>query len=155
MLLTPELNFPLREKYPNAEFFRSVFSCIQFEYRKIQTGKISVFGHFSRSIHYSMPMIWWNILWNSLMISRNSRWQMFFKKGVLKNIHRKTPVLESLFNKVAGQKPFNFIKKDFQMQQDFLSVSDHFGTLCVKELKVIWIVISQLFHPEFASTSPC
>ena len=30
----------------------------------------------------------------------------------IRNIHRKTPVLESLFNKVAGfHEPFNFIKK--------------------------------------------
>ena len=44
---------------------------------------------------------------------------MFFKVGVLKNfvtenfcnIHSKTPVLESLFNKVAGLKVCNFIKK--------------------------------------------
>ena len=36
---------------------------------------------------------------------RKSRSQMFFKIGVSKNFgksHRKTPVLESLFNKVAG-----------------------------------------------------
>ena len=42
---------------------------------------------------------------------------MFFKKGVLKkfhNIHRKTPVLESLFSKVAGLKACNFIKKRLQ-----------------------------------------
>ena len=35
-------------------------------------------------------------------------------RGVLKkfrNIHRKTPVLESLLNKVAGLKTCNFIKK--------------------------------------------
>ena len=34
--------------------------------------------------------------------SRSSRLQMFFIIGVLKNIHRKTPVLESSFNKAAG-----------------------------------------------------
>ena len=39
--------------------------------------------------------------------SRSSCWQMFFKIGVLKkirNIRKKTPVLESLFNKVADLK---------------------------------------------------
>ena len=40
---------------------------------------------------------------------------MFFKIGVLKNfaifIHRKTLLLESLFNKVAGLKASNFIKR--------------------------------------------
>ena len=30
------------------------------------------------------------------------------------NIHRKTPVLESLFDKAAGLKAFNFIKKRVQ-----------------------------------------
>ena len=35
-------------------FFLSVFSCIQSEYRKIRTGKNSVFGHFSRSEHCSI-----------------------------------------------------------------------------------------------------
>ena len=39
----------LREKCPNTEFFWSVFSCIQSEYRKIQTRKNFVFGYFSRS----------------------------------------------------------------------------------------------------------
>ena len=39
------------------------------------------------------------------------------KKGVLENIsefHRKTPVLESLFNKVAGLRICNFVKKRLQ-----------------------------------------
>ena len=36
--------------------------------------------------------------------------KMFLK---FRNIHRKTPVLESLFNKVAGLKAYNFIKKNF------------------------------------------
>ena len=39
--------------------------------------------------------------------------QMFFKKGVLKNF-AKTPMLESLVNKVAGLKAWNFNKKRFQ-----------------------------------------
>ena len=40
---------------------------------------------------------------------------MFFKIGILENfaifIHRKTPVLKSLFNKVAGLTASNFIRK--------------------------------------------
>ena len=39
---------------------------------------------------------------------------MFFKTGALKkfrNIQRKTPMLESLFNKAAGLKSCNFVKK--------------------------------------------
>ena len=41
---------------------------------------------------------------------------MFFKKTALKNfaIYRKTPVLESLFNKVAGLETYNFIQKRLQ-----------------------------------------
>ena len=41
---------------------------------------------------------------------------MFFEIGVVKvcNIHRKTPVLESLFNEVACLETCNFIKKRFQ-----------------------------------------
>ena len=39
--------------------------------------------------------------------------QMFFKTGVLiSHFHRKTPVLESLFDKVTGLKTCIFIKKD-------------------------------------------
>ena len=34
-------------------FFWPLFSCIQSEYRKIWIRKISVFGHFSRSVWYS------------------------------------------------------------------------------------------------------
>ena len=40
---------------------------------------------------------------------------MSFKISVLKkfrNIHKKLPVLESIFNKVAGLKASNFIKKE-------------------------------------------
>ena len=39
---------PLRENCPNTEFFSSVFSCIQSEYRKIRARKNSVFGHISK-----------------------------------------------------------------------------------------------------------
>ena len=41
---------------------------------------------------------------------------MFFETGVLKvcNIHRKTPVLESLFSKVASLEAYKFIKKRLQ-----------------------------------------
>ena len=47
---------------------------------------------------------------------RSSRSQMFFEIGFLKvcNIHRKIPVLESLFSKVASLEVCNFIKKRFQ-----------------------------------------
>ena len=42
--------YSLREKYPNTEFFLSVFSCIQSEYRTMKrTRENSVLGHFSRN----------------------------------------------------------------------------------------------------------
>ena len=43
---------PLREKCTSTEFFWSVYSCIQSEYRKVRTRKYFVFGQFSRSNHY-------------------------------------------------------------------------------------------------------
>ena len=47
---------------------------------------------------------------------RTSRWQMFFETGVFNvcNIHRKTPVLESLFSKIASMEAYKFIKKRLQ-----------------------------------------
>ena len=48
---------------------------------------------------------------------RNSRSQMFFKIGFLKtfaNLIEKKTVLESLFNKVAGLRVSNFVKKRLQ-----------------------------------------
>ena len=42
---------------------------------------------------------------------------MFFKRGVVKKFrkfHRKTPALESLFNKVVGPQACNLIKKGLQ-----------------------------------------
>ena len=47
-------------------------------------------------------------------ISRNSRLGVFCKKVALKNlrkIHRKTLVLESLFNKVVGLQPVTLLKR--------------------------------------------
>ena len=48
-----------------------------------------------------------------LNLLRSSHQRCSVKKGVLKTfaIHRKTPVLECLFNKVAGLESCNFIKK--------------------------------------------
>ena len=48
-----------------------------------------------------------------LLRSRNSRLQMFFKIGVLKNFGNfGNPVLEPLFIKVTGLKTCNFMKKE-------------------------------------------
>ena len=42
-------------------YFRSIYPCIQSEYRKIRTGNNSVFGHFSRSAweQCSPKPMWW------------------------------------------------------------------------------------------------
>ena len=50
---------------------------------------------------------------NNMCKSRSSPRRCSVKKGVLKfcNIHRKAPVLESLFNNAAGLKGCNFIEK--------------------------------------------
>ena len=47
---------------------------------------------------------------------RTSRSQMSFEISVFKvcNIHRKTPILESLFSKVASLEAYKFIKKRLQ-----------------------------------------
>ena len=49
---------------------------------------------------------------------RSSHRRRSLKKGVLKfrKFHRKTPVLESLFSKVAGLRACNFIKKRLQQR---------------------------------------
>ena len=50
-------------------------------------------------------------------LRRTSHLRYFVKKGVLKifaNFHRKTPVLESPFNKVADLQVCNFIKRRLQ-----------------------------------------
>ena len=40
--------------------------------------------------------------------------ELFFKKRILKNLAlRKTPVLESLFNKVPGLQPETSLKRDY------------------------------------------
>ena len=49
----------LHEKYPNPEFFWSLFSHIRTEYGKIRTRKKSVFGHFShRGLVNTLSLTW-------------------------------------------------------------------------------------------------
>ena len=45
-----------------------------------------------------------------------------------RNIHRKTPALESLFNKVAGLKDSNFIKKKLQRRCFPVDIAKHLRT---------------------------
>ena len=51
----------------------------------------------------------------------SSYWRCFVKKGKIKNLanfkfHRKTPVFESLFNKVVGLQACNFLEKRLQQR---------------------------------------
>ena len=50
------------------------------------------------------------------ILFRSSHWRCSVEKGVLQDLAkftRKTPVLESLYNKVAGLQVSNFIKRDY------------------------------------------
>ena len=64
-----------------------------------------------QSGRYASWIILFNFLCKYITTIRNNRSQMFFETGVLKvcNIHRKTPVLESLFSKVASLEAYKFI----------------------------------------------
>ena len=57
-------------------------------------------------------------------------------RGVLKlhKFHRKTPVLESPFNKVAGLKACNFIKKRLQYRRFPVKFTKCLGTLILKNI---------------------
>ena len=52
---------------------------------------------------------------------------MFFKTGV-RNIHRKTPVLESLFSEISGLQACNFIKKRYQHKFFPLNIAEFLRT---------------------------
>ena len=76
-------------------------------------------------IHFSMQYI---------TTIRTSRSQMFFEIGVLKlyNIHRKMPVLESLFSKVASLEAYKFIKKRLQHRRFHVNIANFLGKLFLK-----------------------
>ena len=63
---------------------------------------------------------------------------MFHKKTCsykFRNIHRKTPVLESLVNKVAGLKAYNFIKKRFQHRCFPVNIQKILRTTVLKNIR--------------------
>ena len=58
--------------------------------------------------------LWKRLTTDSIWYYRSSYVEVFCRKGTLKKfreIHRKTPVPESLFNKVAGLRPERLLKK--------------------------------------------
>ena len=85
-------------------------SKIEWFYVSKETNKTNVKGQ------STFWIILFNFLCNILTTIRTNRSQMFFEIGVLKvsNIHRKTPVLKSLFRKVASLEAYKFIKKRLQ-----------------------------------------
>ena len=63
--------------------------------------------------------------------------ELFCKKRYPKkfrNIHKKTPVLESLFNKVAGQKACHFIKKWLQHRCFLVNLAKFLRTPTLKNI---------------------
>ena len=65
---------------------------------------------------------------------RTSRSQMFFEIGVLNvyDIHRKAPVLESLFSKVTSLEAYKFIKKRLQHRYFPVNIANFWGSLYLK-----------------------
>ena len=88
---TYSLRVSLCENCSDIEFLRSLLSqvnpCIQSEYGKIQTRKISKFGHFSRNVLYRfMPLSSLYTLWKLYTPSENSQktrdqWHQMGLKG--------------------------------------------------------------------------
>ena len=92
----------------------------------------------------------------SLFIFRKSRLEVFCKKGVFQKfqkIHRKEPVLEFLFNKVAGIQFATLLKKGFYYRcfplnfakflRTIVSKNSSNGIFCIFVLWIIILVLSQ------------
>ena len=62
--------------------------------------------------------------------------EVFYKKLPLKfhNIHRKTPALESLFNKVAGLMTWNLPKKRLQHRGFPVNITKFLGTPILRKI---------------------
>ena len=74
--------------------------------------------------------------------------EVFYKKicsQKFPNIHRKTSVLESLFNKVAGLQACNFIKKRYQHRCFPVNISKFSRTSILKNICVRLLVYFEIF----------
>ena len=62
--------------------------------------------------------------------------EVFFKKGVfkLRNIYRKTPVLEFIFNQVTGLKGCNFMNKRLQHKCFPVNIAKFLRTAFIERL---------------------
>ena len=58
-----------------------------------------------------------------------------------RNIHRKTPVLESRFDKVEGRKVCNFIKKRLQYRCFPVSIAKFLGTIFYRKPPVVAVSV--------------
>ena len=70
-----------------------------------------------RNTYFSEQLLFRTAIFHNSHLQEQPSEVLFFKKGCSKkfcNIHRKTPMLESLFNKVAGLQGCSFIKKRLQ-----------------------------------------
>ena len=65
---------------------------------------------------------------------KSSHLQMFFKIDVLKNVHKKTPVQELLFNIVSGLEDSSFIKKRFQHKYFLVNIAKFLRTPILKNI---------------------
>ena len=77
-------------------------------------------------------------------VFRSRRFQMFFNIGVLKNFAKfiaKTPMLDSLFNKVSGLQAYNFIKKRPRHKCFPVIIANFLGTAFSME-HLWWLLLS-------------
>ena len=75
--------------------------------------------------------------------------QRFCKKGVLKKFHKihlKTPVSESLFNRVSGLRPASLLKKRLQHRCFQVNFAKFLRTPFLQNTSVISLTVS--FHKE-------
>ena len=102
----------------------------------------------------------------SCLVKRNSNNNKYSSEGVqrcsikqslsekLCSIHKKTPVLESLFNKVASLKAWNFIKKRLQQRYFPVNVAKLLRTSILKNM-FEWLLPSISSILQYNSSGNC
>ena len=83
--------------------------------------------------------------------TRSSRSQMFFEIGILRifcNTHRKTPVLESLLNKVVSLEASHFIRKRLKYRCFSVNIAKFLRTMFFKE-HLRWLLLCYIFIRNF------
>ena len=106
-------------------FFLSLFSCIQTEYRKIRTRKISVFGHFWRSESaMSLLALWYKVGEDTWYID---------KKDVLQTLE---PIFKSF--KPIRKVWFSIYYCLIKIPNQHFNVGSTLFQLCGSMLKRLW-----------------